>query len=236
MLTLGVRRIPISFAPQSSTSPWPQGWQEDKLSRAVLEGATAEFANAFNRAKAGQLRAQDLRAMADVGTVLFAHFDEIGLTAATQTSLHNNQDQIIGSTLSSDDIAKIRARLGERGIVVSEDDVSRVFSLTPADKQKAFSKLDELGLGGVQGEALNFLKLATTRLEQKGGTSSPSRYVPVQAATTCGAFLDVLDVVAIDALLFFGGCLLACLVCCGIAEALFTFTIVLELVYVVYCI
>lgn len=149
--------------------------------------------------------------------------------------MKENREAIIASTLSSGEISTIRARLEQHGMIISDSEISKTLSMTISEKERALSQLEQLGLRGVRSEALNFLVLASLRLEQRARGAGIA-LAALDQDPACDQFVEVIDAVAIDALLNFSACLVGCLVCCGIADALFDFVIFLEFVYVVECI
>lgn len=89
------RLIPLQI-PDPSTCATSQGWNQCRLSNAVVDGALTEFAACYNRAKAGLRTAENLSGVVSAAKLFFAHLEEIGVNRSTEPKVLGSFSEIMG--------------------------------------------------------------------------------------------------------------------------------------------
>lgn len=218
---LGLRNVPTVLAANGYCSSQSEGWDKARLSYALVEGATSEFANTFNKAQAGLVAVEDVRAASVSARLLFAHFDEIGLNAATDRKMRDCRSEILAYLPSEHQVKQMQRLLEPYSIALSADKVRDMLTLTFERKMNALEKVQKLGIRGVQKAAVSILNRWAVRLQSR--TSASLRYARFsqleERDDECDEFQLIIDAIFLSAALNFGACLVGCAPCCLIAAS-----------------
>jgi len=228
-----------SRAEQGATcSNGPQGWSESRLSKAVLDGAIPDLSQALDRTRDGSLRSDDLRVAASSARLLFAHYDEIGLTVALQRQLEECKNNPSAQFVTLDQERTFRDMLTRRAIRLSEAEVHKMFSMPPDRKDRALEKALQIGLQQIHAAAVSALDRRAASMRPISGTRWEKRGSLFRVAFTdsdCEEFQLIIDTIGIVAGLNGIGCLVGCVACCGIAAGAVLIMELLQYVHDLLC-
>lgn len=126
------------------------GWQTSKLSQAVVNDANQAAEILVLHSQTGKLTSSDLENAAASLQILFDHYQEIGLNAALQKQILNNQEAFLTFQMSDSQIATYQSRLASDGVNVSASRIQSAMNLNLDEKQQFLSVVEAAGLYRVE--------------------------------------------------------------------------------------
>lgn len=202
------------------TSPVP-GWDKSRLSKGLLEAALSELARIYNKSQVIALQAADLRVLATTSKFLFAHFDEIGLTASVQEEVLRYPNQIMAFEPTQEMVNQVRGVLEQHGTIISHESTKKLLSLKIESKQRGLRRISEAGLANVQRDCIRWLhRLTFASADAEASKNIRMIALPQTTPEECAQFQATIDAIKVSSAANGVGCALGCVPCCGIAASL----------------
>ena len=156
VIGLNAKNLPDLFAGQESNSR--EDFNVNLLSTAVVKSAAYEFARAFNKAQLGNLTAGDIQAVVAGASILFSHFEEIGVNAATERKIRKRRNDLLHFTRSDKDVERTYIDLQKMGFQIARWQIRKMMSMTLEDKIAALDLIDRIGIRGIQEISLEYMR------------------------------------------------------------------------------
>ncbi len=177
---LGANNFQALFAKEKSESI--EDFDVHRLSNAVVKSASRVFAEAFNRAQAGSLTSGDVQAVVATATILFSHFEEIGVNASTDRKFRERGNDLLAFQPSREAVELRYARLFDMGFRITSSQVDRMMSFTLESKRAALELVDRIGIRGVQQKSLEYLESYGSQLLRLRGSRIEQPLLPAAFA------------------------------------------------------
>lgn len=170
------------------------GWESSKLSHAVVNDANEAVEMLLLAQQSGHLTPAVLQNAATALQVLFDHFEEIGLNAALQKQILNNQQAFLDFHPSDAQVATYQAQLGSHGITASAERIRSVMDPSVEMRQEFVSTIKRIGLAQAELAVVAQLKEEAQSLSTSGASSvqlsrmfSPTAHLVLVMSASCAA-------------------------------------------------
>jgi hypothetical protein len=133
------------------------GWQENKLSPAIVNDANRALNELIVANQSGHLTPEILENAATSLQMLFDHLQEIGLNSALEKEILGNQDAFLNFHPTDNDIGLYHSRLQSQGVSVTVAKIRSVMDPDSSTRQQSLSTIAKIGV--YQGELLAVAQL-----------------------------------------------------------------------------
>lgn len=202
-----------------------EGSWQDKLSHAVVDDATSAMVVAINQGRS--LHYADAEVAVYAARMMQDHFNEIGLSAATDHELRRHRQRLLDFTPNDEVVQVMATEITRRGLVVFPDQVREMLSIPQERKIEAVDKLMAEGFAAAGAEAVDRAHRLAEHLEPG--------YVGFGADDPCTELRIILDTMYFLASLYGVACVLGCAPCCIIAAAILLEARLIQLLMDQFC-
>lgn len=177
------------------------------LSKAVVFGTFGNLRHLQAKLKKGEARSADVQAATASVKILFAHFDETGITRSVEQAILAREEDFLKYSATRSDAEHIQKQHAALGVHITvEEQLRELEASTVNDRMGAIGYIKEGGLHAYYAQVISRLEAMGDRMAkaEKGGSG-----LKIVAARKC----DYAIVAG-----FFGiGCAFGCAGCCVVA-------------------
>jgi len=183
------------------------------------------IATVWNRIQAKIRTGEDLKLAAISLKLLFAHYEEIRLTAANEKTILSPASRIADDEISPEAVNHMRRLMELHGAIVSQDDVRGMILVSRERKENGVRKIRESGLVRCHKEAVAFLNRRATQLSpavsHAGHRMLWAAANPQITREECDQMQAVIDAMVLTAAMNGLACAVGCAPCCAIAAGIY---------------
>ncbi|MFZ0661788.1 MAG: hypothetical protein WAM66_03785 [Acidobacteriaceae bacterium] len=150
------------------------GWQTTKLSQAIVNDANRAVETLIVDNQKGRVTAADVVSAATALKMLSDHFQEIGLNAALQKEILDNQDALMDYQLNDSQMRTFQSRLALDGVNVDAARIQSVMNPTLNERQEFLSMVRTTGLYQTELEIVSELRGEAQQLSASEASGAQS--------------------------------------------------------------
>jgi hypothetical protein len=174
----GLSNLSIVSAGQSSCSSRLREWDQSRLSNAVLDHVADDLSRVRGSILSrGSKTASDVRTVASNASLLFNHFQEVGLNPVLEQYMRECPQAVLNFVPQQEQLRSMQDFLAAHSVSVSLDQLRGGFSLPLERKSRGLSEIQRVGIQGFANRLAESLNQLANSLEQQTSGMMKVRYV-----------------------------------------------------------